>query len=332
MNNLELMRNRLEWQGGIHQEDRMIKDKQRTLMRALKYSYQACTIQKVQPYNEVLPYDWASEETPQSELPQYPFDRALINPDKVKQDYDDKILSIDYSAGYEPGDVFEWKKTGTYWLIYLQEITEDAYFRGEIRRCRYRIKFKDKDGNWVSTWAAIRGPVETQINSIQKNQQRIDEPNLSLNILMPCNEITLSAFDRYSKFLFAGKAWRVEAPDSISMKNIIEVNAEEYYINQQNDDEVNEIAGGLVIEPIDPTPESEIIGETFIKPKISERYTVEDSNGKWTVLEKVPVIICPIDDKTVTVTWNKIVSGQFTLQWTDGNKSLEKVIVVESLY
>jgi hypothetical protein len=39
--------------------------------------------------------------------------RALINPDKVKQDYDDKILSIDYSSGVEPGDVFEWKKTGT---------------------------------------------------------------------------------------------------------------------------------------------------------------------------------------------------------------------------
>jgi hypothetical protein len=87
--------------------------------------------------------------------------RALINPDKVKQDYDDKILSIDYQAGFEPGDVFEWKKTNTYWLIYLQEITEDAYFRGEIRRCRYQLKFKDDDGNYCSTWAAIRGPVET---------------------------------------------------------------------------------------------------------------------------------------------------------------------------
>jgi hypothetical protein len=31
MNNLELMRKRLEYQGGIFQEDRMIKDKWRTL-------------------------------------------------------------------------------------------------------------------------------------------------------------------------------------------------------------------------------------------------------------------------------------------------------------
>lgn len=310
----------------------MIKEKWRTLMHALKYSYQACTVQKVQPYNEVLPYDWASENLRECGLPQYPFDRALINPDKVKQDYDDKIISIDYSSGYEPGDVFEWKKTGTYWLIYLQQITEDAYFRGEIRRCRYRIKFKDEDGNWVSTWAAIRGPVETQINSIQKNQQRIDEPNLSLNILMPRNEKTLHAFDRYSEFMLNGKMWRVEAPDDISMKNIIEVNAEEYYINSEIDDVENEIAKGLVIEPIDPTPESEIEGNTFIKPKIAETYTVEEPDGKWSVLENAPVTLCPSGDTSVTVTWNKVVSGQFTLLWTKDDKSLEKTVVVESLY
>lgn len=324
------MRMRLEWQGGIHQEDRMIKDKWRTLQRALKYSYQACTIQKVQAYNETLPYDWQNSSIPDNI--DYPFDRALINPDKVKQDYDDKIISINHELGYEPGDVFEWKKTDTYWIIYLQEITEDAYFRGEIRRCRYRINFKDEEGNWISTWAAIRGPVETQINSIQKNQGRIDEPNLSLNILMPRNDKTLQAFERYKKFIFADRAWRVEALDSISMKNIIEVNAEEYYINEETDDVENEIAGGLVIEPINPTPDSGIHGETFIKPKISAVYEVDEPNGEWKVLEKVPVTVCPSGNKSVTVIWNKVVSGQFTLQWVKGNSILEKTIVVESLY
>lgn len=324
------MRMRLEWQGGIHQEDRMIKDKWRTLQRALKYSYQACTIQKVQAYNETLPYDWQNSSIPDNI--DYPFDRALINPDKVKQDYDDKIISINHELGYEPGDVFEWKKTDTYWIIYLQEITEDAYFRGEIRRCRYRINFKDEEGNWISTWAAIRGPVETQINSIQKNQERIDEPNLSLNILMPRNDKTLQAFERYKKFIFADRAWRVEALDSISMKNIIEVNAEEYYINEETDDVENEIAGGLVIEPINPTPDSGIHGETFIKPKISAVYEVDEPNGEWKVLEEVPVTVCPSGNKSVTVIWNKVVSGQFTLQWVKGNSILEKTIVVESLY
>ncbi len=320
------MRKRFEWQGGIEQENRMIKDKFRTLQRVLKYSYQACTVSIVQPHGLCLLID----ETDYN-MPDY---RALINPDKVKQDYDDKIISIPYSTGFEPGDVFEWRKTNTKWLIYLEEITEDAYFRGEIRRCRYKINFKDEDGKWCSTWAAIRGPVETQIESIQKNQERIDKPNLSLNILMPLNEKTLHAFDRYSEFLFAGRCWKVQAPDSISMKGIIEINAEEDYINRDTDDIASEMKNGLVFQPEDPTPNSGISGETFIKPKMQEEYSVDETGGSWSVVEKdYPVKLCSsIGSNKVTITWNKVTSGQFTLRWTKGYTTLEKVIVVESLY
>lgn len=329
MINLEMMRKRFEWQGGIHQEDRMIRDKQRTLHRALLYSYQAASIEMVQKNSEVLELDPSGVDVDMRIFGEV---RALINPDKVKQDYDDKIVSIDYEHGYEPGDVFEWKKTGTQWIIYTQEITEDAYFRGEIRRCRYKIRFKDQDGNWCATYAAIRGPVETQINSIQKNQERIDVPNLSLNILMPRNEKTLHAFDRYSEFIFAGKCWRVEAPDSISMKNIIEVNAEENYWNDTTDDLEKDMKDGLVFEPADPTPDSKIIGETFIKPKIAATFSVDIADGEWKILEDVPACLWVTGNQTATVTWNKTTSGQFTLQWVKNNDVREKVVVVESLY
>lgn len=329
MNNLDLMRMRLEWQGGIHQEDRMIKDKWRSLQRALKYSYQACTVQKVQAYNEILGADWKNKEIDES---LFPYNRALINPDKVKQDYDDKIISIDYSYGYQPGDIFEWKKTDSYWIIYTQEMTEDAYFRGEIRRCRYRIKFKDSQGNWCSTWAAIRGPVETQIDSIQKNQNRIDRPNLSLNILMPRNKETLHAFDRYAEFLFAGRCWRVDAPDSISMKNIIEVNAEEDYINKDTDSIQESMKNGLVFEPIDDTPDTEIKGSTWIKPNLPEVYSIDRQGGRWCVLDKAPVNIKIIAVNQVELVWEKMTSGSFTLQWSNGKEFIQKYIVVESLY
>lgn len=332
MNNLELMRKRFEWQGGIHQEDRMIHDKWRALQRALKYSYQACTVQKVQSFDELLPFGW---QGPEIDTSPYPYNRALINPDKVKQDYDDKIISIDYKSGYTQGDIFLWHGTNSYWIIYLKEFTEDAYFRGEIRRCRYLINFKDEEGNWYSTWAAIRGPVETQIDSIQKNQERIDRPNLSLNILIPRNEKTLHAFNRYSEFLFAGRCWRVEAPDSISMENIIEINAEEDYINRDTDDIKNEIKDGLIIAPVDPTPDCGITGETFIKPKIEEKYSVDKQGGKWQILENVPVkIICcsKAGENNIKLVWEKMTSGQFTLQWSKDNDIREKTIVVESLY
>lgn len=324
------MRKRLEYQGGIHQEDRMIKDKWRTLQKALLYSYQACSVQMVQKYNQVLDAD---PDAVDPGFGIYPIYRALINPDKVKQDYDDKIISIDYSCGYEPGDIFEWKKTGTHWIIYLEEITEDAYFRGEIRRCRYKIKFKDQEGNWCETWAAIRGPVETQIESIQKNQERIDKPNLGLNILMPQNDKTLHAFDRYDEFLFAGRCWKVQAPDSISMRNVIEVNAEEYYINESTDDIENEMKNGLIFEKEKPISESEIQGAVFIKPKIPEIYSVSQPGGTWTTNPSdAPVKLCTNKNGDVTLTWEKSTHGQFVLLWQKDDIVFDKTIVVESLF
>ena len=324
MSNLEMMRKRLEVQGGIKQEDRMIKDKYRTFLKSLKYSYQGCDVSLIQPFSSCLQDGQNSTE----EFPRY---RALINPDKVKQDYDDKILSIDYETKYTSGDIFYWVGTQSYWIIYLEQLTEDAYFRGEIRRCRYQIKFRDENGDIFATWASIRGPIETQIDSIQKSQIRVDRPNLSLNILIPQNDKTLKAFNRYSEFILDGKCWRVEAIDTISMKNIIEVNAEEYFIDKDTD---NDVKNGLIVDPVDPTPESEIQGQTFIKPKIEEEYRVNESGGKWCVIEpkNAPVDFISTSNQSVKLVWQKMTSGQFTLQWSKDDKTITKVIVVESLF
>jgi hypothetical protein len=72
------------------------------------------------------------------------------------------------------------------------------------------------------------------------------------------------------------------------MKNIIEVNAEEYYVDRDTDDMDNEMKNGLVIEPVVDT--SQITGETFIKPQIAESYSVEEAGGIWSIKEdKTPV-------------------------------------------
>lgn len=304
----------------------MIKDKYNTFLKTLQYSYQGCDVELAQSYLDLRP---------QENVPQY---RALINPDKTKQDYDDKILSIDYNTNFNPGDVFRWINTDTHWIIYTRQLGEDAYFRGEIRRCRYKIKFKDENNEVCFAWAAIRGPIETQIESIQKNQVRLDLPNLGLNILMPRNEKTMRAFDRYSEFLFAGKCWRVQAPDSISMENVLEINAEEYYIDRDTDDKIEELKNGLVIEPIDPTPETVVTGNTFIKPKIAETYIAPEAGGTWSAEgdqgQKVPVCIKLDEDaKTAEVTWQKILSGNFYLIWTSASGVVDKkYIAVESLF
>jgi len=66
-------------------------------------------------------------------------------------------------------------------------MTELAYFRGQIRRCSYEINWEDDNG-LHNTMAALRGPVETKIDYIQKHEISIDNPNYSLNFLVPYNE------------------------------------------------------------------------------------------------------------------------------------------------
>jgi hypothetical protein len=78
----------------------MIKDKRRSLDRAVWFSYQAAEVRKVNSERDINV-------------------RALINPNKLKQDYDDKIISIGYEHNFKCGDVFEWIGTNSHWLIYL---------------------------------------------------------------------------------------------------------------------------------------------------------------------------------------------------------------------
>ena len=223
---------RLGINGGFRQQERMIFDKRRSLDRALLFSYQGANIQKV---SAVAPKE-DTEFTQVSTGDKPKIDRALINPDKNKMDYDDKMVSVHFEDGYEPGDVFEWMGTNSYWLIYLQDMTELAYFRGAIRRCSYSINWVDEEGNLNSSFAAVRGPVETKINFIQKHGISVDNPNYSLHILMPRTDAIVKYFERYSKFYLQGcqevapkVCWRVEATDWISTPGIFELTAVEYY-------------------------------------------------------------------------------------------------------
>lgn len=319
-NSLMLLNQRLQYQGG-NQEFRMIKDKYNTFLKTLMYSYQGCDVLK---------------------LGETKSHRALINPDKNKTDYDDKILSIDYAYGFKAGDVFQWVGTNTYWLVYLQELTEDAYFRSEIRRCKYQIKWVD-DRQIKSTWAYVRGPVETKVDFIQKAKISVDVPNWSLYIYVPQNEDTLKKFKRYDKFMLNGTTWEVQVVDSISQVGIIEIVALEYFTNQVHDDESINLTNAFAVIPVTEIEEeevpirdvtSEIEGETFIKPQVNYIYNCNDNAGSWSVKEsKRPLLLTNNNDGSVTVQWQKMLSGQFTLIYTplEGDP-IEKIIVVESLF
>ena len=313
MNSLDLMQARLRARGGVAQQDRMIKDKRETLDRVVWYSYQGADVRKL------------DSET---------VERALINPNTVKQDYDDKTISIGYEYEYKPGTIFDWVRTGTKWLIYLQDLTELAYFKGDIRKCSYQINWKDESGNTHLTYAAVTGPSEKKIDTTIKEGMSLDIPNHSLTIMLPATVEVLTHFKRYSKFyiqpLKEGDSpicWRVEATDTISMPGILEITAYEYYINEQTDNVEEGMVdawGEEIPEPQDAT----IGGEIFIRPKKSYIYKyIGEEVANWSFDNRLP-IEAKINDKEITIKWTTTYTGQFVLQYG----TQEKTIVVESLF
>lgn len=304
---------RFRQNGGNRQQERMIKDKRRSLDHAVWYSYQAAEVLR------------EGDDTPV---------RALINPNKVKQDYDDKIISVGFEHNLKCGDVFEWIGTGTHWLIYLQDLTELAYFRGDIRKCSYVIAWQDEEGRH-EVYAALRGPQETRIKSVMAHGMSIDTPNYSLNLLLPKNEATLKYFTRYNKFYLQGHdtCWRVEGVDQFSTPGILEISAMEYYSNTIEDDVANGVVGGLIAEPVNPNnaeADATILGETFIKVKKQYTYTFKGRMvAEWNIDKKYPVKILPTSDpRSITLIWDSTYSGQFELNYG----KYTKTIVVESLF
>ena len=195
MSGLENLQTRIQYRGG-KQEGRMIKDKEKALKKALLYSYQACT---------AILADGREF-------------RCLINPDKLKTNYDDKIISIPFKdicvgrnnlaadseqpvtsgtkpqgktsegeeeIGMKAGDVFKWKETNSDWLVYLQRIEEDAYFRAEIRRCRHEVKIND---TIYKVYAAAID--RDEISWITKQNISFNELNYGLNMFITKNQET----------------------------------------------------------------------------------------------------------------------------------------------
>lgn len=310
MDNLELLKRRARLSNNDRQHLRMVEGKQKSFHRALLYSYQTAWIKK----------DGAED-----------YVRALINPDKVKFDYDEKILSVDFQHGFEPGDSFEWKNTGTHWLVLRQELSELAYFRSNIRRCQQLEVTDPETGEKDTIWMAIRGPVETKINSIQKAGIVADVPNLSLVFYIKYTERNVKLFDRYSRFAFAGKYWQVQAPDIISTPGIIEVTAMEDFECHHNE---------LIVEKVDPNKEPEkyeafIEGETFVKPLETTVFTINGTaEGDWGL--ELPnsskdiedMLEWSLEDDKLQVTWIGMISGSYIVSYGD----LSRTIIVESLF
>lgn len=344
----------LEYNGGRLQQERMIYDKRRSLDRAVLYSYQAGGFRKA--------------DADPSDRPV----RGLMNPNKVKQDYDEKIISIGYEHGFKTGTVFEWVGTKTYWLIYLQELTELAYFRGNCRRCSYKISYPtlNEDGHVVpkEIFASIKGPTQTNIQTINHNGVSQDILNNTITLMVPKTAETIAFFDRrianngetYDKFALrplheecvGWMAYHIENADWISTPGAIEVTALEVHTNGNEFDENglfipdnSDVVNRVVEDYNDYQVEDLIVGETFIRPTLTYEYKYDGEfpMGEFVIEgNKAPVHVIEKSSSHIKLKWTRTHSGQFNLIYRIGYKNpttglttyddVTKVIVAESLF
>lgn len=298
MNSLDRMKKRLMYDGGPTQDDRNVKGKWYSFRSALRNSYQAEDI------------TFNGERC-----------RCLINPDKLKEDYDQKEISIDFKYGMQNGSVFYWDRTNTYWLVYLQDYNEEAYFRASIRRCDYEIDVNDHRYHIY-----LRKPNEAEIIWRQKYQTEFNELNYSLLFYIEKNEETLAFFERFKKIKFDGHNWRVAATDKYTQNGIIEVYLEEYFDNEMEDAMVEP----EIIEPDLMHPYIE--GPQFVRPYDTNiAYTIVGVSGGGFLVNSNKVDFIEADDKTCKI---EILTGKslsFTLIYhRDGEEDITLDVTVKS--
>ena len=323
MSGLENMRTRINYVGGKNQQGRMNCDKAATLRKALLYSYQAATA--------VL-----------SDNREF---RCLINPDKLKNDYDDKIISIPFEdiclnskrlgktninrqvIGMKAGDVFEWKENNSYWIVYLQRLEETAYFRAEIRRCRYEI---DINGKKYKVYT--RGPIEQTIDYYKVGSGIFNRMNYTLMLTITKDEYTDDFFHRFTKIKFLGKNYEVQAIDGISTEGIIDIYLKEYFSNSILDEIQEEEKDTPIIDPL-PEGSPEILGDSEVYPYDVKEFTIKNlTDGQWAVNSNKVIILNKSESKvTIKITTGR--SGKFILSYNDinGKELASKEIKINSL-
>ena len=300
---LETMKKRISFAGG-DADGRNTKGKLKSLLGALQNSYQAEWI-ITNEEDELNKARW----------------RCLINPDKLKEDYDQKEISIQFEANLKEGDVFLWERTDTHWLVYLQEYSEEAYFRASIRRCDYQI---DIDG--TKYWIYMRGPVETTVQWNQKHQIIFNNMNYTIIMYIPKNEVTSNFFERHKIIKFDNHNWKVNAVDRYSQKGVIEVVLGETFDNEMEEEKIVP----EIITPDESLPY--ISGPQYVKPYDENLvYEIKNANNGTFVVNSSKVKINESTENSCVITILTGKSSSFDLLYKiDGSDDIVLPITIES--
>lgn len=196
----------------------------------------------------------------------------------VAPEADDSFVPYeDEEIGLKEGDVIYWKENDSHWIVYLKRLEETAYFRADIRRCRYELIL----GNGSKYWVYVRGPVEQSILWTQVSGNYFNKLNYTLVLYVTQNEETLKYFNRFKKVMINGQPWEVQAVDSISTPGIIEMTLKETYNNtiEQNIEKAVKEATKVKEIPEQEVDTPYIYGLSEVYPYDVQKYEIKNYNG-----------------------------------------------------
>lgn len=326
MSALDNMKTRINYAGGSNQEARMNNDKLRSLKKALLYSYQAQTA--------IL--------TDDREF------RCLINHDKLKEDYDDKIISIPYDdiclnaaqftgktseslqhIGMKVGDVFTWKETNTKWIVIQEILEENAYFRGTIRKAEDEVVI---NGN--SYAAYLRRPEYEELWHT-KGQMSWSEMGYEVVLYITADDTTREYFHRFQKVNIKDRIWEVRMVDDITSDTMLIVYMKETYTNEF-EPVTNDLAETASEEtPTEDVPEitgiAAIIGADSAYPYDELEFAIENATGGSWLLSNNKAKINSQTTTTATITIVTGKAGTVDLIYRrDGEEDIVKTITIKS--
>lgn len=301
MSQLNNLKARVRFLGG-NQLGRIQAEKLRSFKSALKNSYQSAEIEK---------------------LPELTSYQCLLNPDNTKPEYDNKVISIDFEAEFQAGTVFKWTENDTYWIVYLPELTETAYFRAYIRRCKQKIVIND-----IDYYIYIRDTIENTFDWDTEQKLSWNSLNNGINIYITKTEDSINFLKRFSIIEIDNKKWQVLSINSLGIEGILEIRLEEYFTNSYKS--LEQSPSGAVMNPMLPN----ISGQLIIEPYAIENYSINlASGGFWSVSnDKVKIISSDVYADTVIIEVISGRSGSFDLIYNrQGETPVVLPVIIKSL-
>lgn len=212
----------------VLQDKGQLSDTQKEILKNLEEQYQFLETDR-----DSIQYINQLQNIVDSLLTAEPLFRCLINHDKLKVDYEDKIISIPFyqspvgsrqpiQTDFHNGTVFKWVHGNkeewtpdTYWIVYMQYSQETAYFRAEIRKADEEIQIItiDEEGNenTIKYRGWMTGPNETTALWNTKKGVVWNDMNYTKLLYITKDEDTLAFFQRFDRIIINGKPWQVQA-------------------------------------------------------------------------------------------------------------------------